>query len=561
MSTGAMREISHYRAVLCSLVLSCALTIPWLGRPFHTRGEPREALVAQAMLETGNWISPPAYDGAVPSKPPFSHWLISVASLPLGQVTEASARLPSAIAFVLFSAALCVFVARRVSPRIALSVVIVLLASFEWFRAASTCRVDTILATSMAGAMLALFAWWERGYRGVPWLAFILISVSALTKGPVGIVLPVGIFSLFCWLQSGNRLRAIGPIALRGTMLALAAGVIVSTWYVLGYLERGEEFIAKIRYENIERFTSSMQDEPHKHSVWYLLGMLFIGLIPWSCFWLSARTHALKVSKRECLNRVAIAGWYRNLPDLYKFSLVASLSVVTFFCIPSSKRSVYLLPAFPFFALLLERSLREWLELRPRLTRYVTQVLVSLSLVTVIATFVLMVTPVMGVVLTFAAFTTSMSALKVVSVCLLVVACFWGLSREYRQIWDGAQNRIGLTVICAVVLISFFSYDTVASQLSVREWVKSPEFTAAVRPESHQRMYSFGTEAYGVSFYLRKPFFRLPNTPEPGSIVFLERRKLPELATLAQSQLVELAHYSSGLAKPGRDIVVVEVSK
>jgi len=413
----------------------------------------------------------------------------------------------------------------------------------------------------MAGAMLALFAWWEREFRGVPWLAFILIAVSALTKGPVGIVLPIGIFSLFCWMRSGRGIRAIGPIALRGILLALAAGVVVSTWYVLGYLERGAEFIAKIRYENIERFTSTMQDEPHKHSIWYLVGMLFVGLIPWSCFWLSPGVQALRKNGKACFKRVFVVEWYRSLPDLYQFSVVASLSVVIFFCIPSSKRSVYLLPAFPFFALLLERSLREWFETRPRVTRFVTHSLVSLSIVIVITTFALMVTPVKGVVLTFAAFTTSMSALKLGSVCLLVVACFWGLSRECRQIWDDARNRIGLTVIWAVVLISFFSYDTVASQLSVREWVKSPEFTASVRPESHQRMYSFGTEAYGASFYLRKPFFRVPNTPRPGSIVFLERRKLPELAALAQYQLVELAHYSSGLAKPGRDIVVVEVSK
>ena len=154
-----------------------------------------------------------------------------------------------------------------------------------------------------------------------------------------------------------------------------------------------------------------------------------------------------------------------------------------------------------------------------------------------------------------------MSALKLGSVCLIVVAGFWVISREHRQIWDDAQNRIGLTVIYVVVLISFFSYDTVAAQLSVRGWVKSPEFTLAVRPDSHQKMYSFGTEAYGASFYMRKPFFRVASNLEAGSIVFLERRKLPELAALAQSQLVELAHYSSGLAKPGRDIVVVEVSK
>jgi 4-amino-4-deoxy-L-arabinose transferase-like glycosyltransferase len=101
MSTSSSTLRSFYFVV----VLAIALSVPWLGRSFHTRGEPREALVAQAMLATGNWISPPAYDGAVPSKPPFSHWLIALSSLPSGKVTETTSRLPSAVAFVLFSAA------------------------------------------------------------------------------------------------------------------------------------------------------------------------------------------------------------------------------------------------------------------------------------------------------------------------------------------------------------------------------------------------------------------------------------------------------------------------
>lgn len=42
------------------LVLICVVTLlPFLGlTDFHTKGEPREAVVAYSMLETGNWILP-----------------------------------------------------------------------------------------------------------------------------------------------------------------------------------------------------------------------------------------------------------------------------------------------------------------------------------------------------------------------------------------------------------------------------------------------------------------------------------------------------------------------
>ena len=541
-----MNGITGYRAVLCSIVLSCALSIPWLGRPFHTRGEPREALVAQAMLDTGNWISPPAYDGGVPSKPPFSHWLITIASLPLGKVTEASARLPSAIAFILFSAGFCAFVARRTSPQLALSVVISLLSSSEWFRAASTCRVDTLLATSMAGALLALFGWWERRYSGVPWLACALLSFSALTKGPIGIVLPVGIFSLFCWTRMGCAPRALVPITLRAAALALTAGAVVSIWYILGYMQRGDEFISKIRYENFERFTSSMQDEPHKHSVFYLFGMLFVGLIPWSLVWLCRYVPSMKPAALLGVKPQPLRRWYEALPDLYKFSVVASACAVIFFCIPSSKRSVYLLPAFPFMVLLLQRSLREWMEARPRFAVWMTRILLALCVLISVAAVVLMFASIGGMRLDPQAFVRGLVPLKVLSIVGLVGVCGWIFRDTWRELWRDGWDRIGLGVIAAVVAVSFFVYDTAAYQLSVREWVQSPEFVASVRPQERQKMYSFGAEAYGASFYLHIPFFRAAGPLETGAIVFLERRKLPELERVAQARLVEISHYASG---------------
>ena len=65
--------------------LAFLLLIPWLGlKDFSTRGEAREALVAQAMVQSGNWILPSAYNGAIPSKPPLLHWLISLFSTPGG---------------------------------------------------------------------------------------------------------------------------------------------------------------------------------------------------------------------------------------------------------------------------------------------------------------------------------------------------------------------------------------------------------------------------------------------------------------------------------------------
>ena len=65
---------------------------------FNTKGEPREAVVALSMLEKGNWILPVNNGVDMAYKPPLFHWCIALASTVIGQVTEYTSRMPSALA-------------------------------------------------------------------------------------------------------------------------------------------------------------------------------------------------------------------------------------------------------------------------------------------------------------------------------------------------------------------------------------------------------------------------------------------------------------------------------
>ena len=70
------------------LLISVLTFLPFLGlTDFHTKGEPREAIVAYSMLETGNWILPQNNGGDIAYKPPFFHWLIAGFSALNGAVT------------------------------------------------------------------------------------------------------------------------------------------------------------------------------------------------------------------------------------------------------------------------------------------------------------------------------------------------------------------------------------------------------------------------------------------------------------------------------------------
>ena len=82
-------------------LLSVLVVVPFLGETiFYSKGEPREAIVALSMLESGNWILPVNYGTDIAYKPPFFYWSIAAVSSLFGEVTEFSARFPSALAFL-----------------------------------------------------------------------------------------------------------------------------------------------------------------------------------------------------------------------------------------------------------------------------------------------------------------------------------------------------------------------------------------------------------------------------------------------------------------------------
>lgn len=64
---------SRFSLFLLLLIISSLTIVPYLGLTnFHTKGEPREAIVAVSMLQNDNWILPVNNGSDIAYKPPFS---------------------------------------------------------------------------------------------------------------------------------------------------------------------------------------------------------------------------------------------------------------------------------------------------------------------------------------------------------------------------------------------------------------------------------------------------------------------------------------------------------
>lgn len=547
---------------LCSVLI-----LPWLGlTPFYTRGEPREAIVAQSIMRDGRWILPAGYGSEVPSKPPFLHWMIAAGSYPVGSVSEASARLPSALAAIAFILYFSIWVGKRRGVTISAIACFILMTSLEWLRASQGCRVDLVHSASLAAGLCALYSYHEKDLKGVPLAAIALLSVATLTKGPVALILSVGVFVLFAIASS---------ISLRRTLLCcllifVPVLIITSIWYFLAYQHGGSQFWDMVIDENFRRFTSSMEETPHKHGIAYLVATTFLGFLPWSLLLLAPLIFGSipKVWRR----RVGIVNLMKaqaiKCDSLTRFCLIAAFVIFGFYCIPASKRSVYVLAAYPFLALGASHVI---VGLAADSAKFFQYAIAGLLAVFALLVFVLGLALMLPPDLIRSSITTDPTTMfyvtamqaelsSAIPLILCLFTIFFGLLalRVVRESYSLACLRPAAIALFSLLLL-------LASTLmpAIGRTVSPLGFSnqvAALVP-SDQNLYSFGSEFYATSFYANRPIYSLPPDIPKLAWVVLEVDKIGDFeAVLSKTRKFEiLAQSGNGFLKPQHRALLLRV--
>jgi 4-amino-4-deoxy-L-arabinose transferase-like glycosyltransferase len=332
------------------LAIVCVITLlPFLGlTDFHTKGEPREAIVSYSMLETGNWILPVNNGGDIAYKPPFFHWCIAAISSITGEVTEYTSRMPSALALIAMVLGGFLFYAKRRGASIALLMGLITLSNFEIHRAGMNCRVDMMLTAFIVLALYQLYRWCEKDRRGFPWMATILMGCATLTKGPVGILLPCLVTGVYLLLRGTNFFKTFVSMSL----VAIVSCILPAIWYIAAYQQGGDNFITLVMEENFGRFMGKMSYESHENPAYYNIITVIAGYAPYTLlvlFALFGLTYKkITGSPREWWQRFTT--YIREMDSTRLFSLLSIVLIFVFYCIPKSKRSVYLMPIYPFIA-------------------------------------------------------------------------------------------------------------------------------------------------------------------------------------------------------------------
>jgi len=313
--------------------------------------EGRNVEVAREMARGGDYVLP-HLNGLPYLDKPAPYFAAVALSLKAFGESEGAARFASLL-FTFGSIAVVFLLGRRMGPPLAGEVSALALATMPLVLAFSrTVIFDPALACIETFTLYAAWRSLERGPDSVRWaaLTWAAIGVGAITKGPVALIVPLLILTVFA-LAAGCSLRPLFRITAWPWFLATGL-----PWFIAVSLRRPDFPHYAFIYESLERVATKTHGRGGP--VWYFLPVSLAGAFPWSVPALAALAEAWRrrAERREPGGKAGafLAAW--------------ALVPLVFFSISQSKLPGYYLPALPAWALgsglLLARALGDEAAIR-----------------------------------------------------------------------------------------------------------------------------------------------------------------------------------------------------
>lgn len=347
-------RLRHYLFVV---VIGGLLFLPNLGaHSLWDVDESHNAQCAREMLEAEDWCVPTFNFALRSDKPILLYWVMRLAYLSFG-ISEWSARIGSAMCGLASAVAVYELGRRMFDTRTGLLAAIVLSSSAMFCLSAHAATPDALLILFTVLTFTAFWSSYRRGSKS--WLLTIGVTtgLAVLTKGPVGVLLPVTAIGLFLIWE--RRLHDLLDFRLVGGLLLLAA--VALPWYLyVGFETKWEFWRGFFGKHNFARFQQPF--EGHRGPTYYHPLVMLLGFAPWSlvigfALWFASgkrmRADAIAPASAPAPADPSPRSSYRLLWCWLGVWLI-------FFSIAATKLPNYVLPAYPALALLTARFLVRW---------------------------------------------------------------------------------------------------------------------------------------------------------------------------------------------------------
>lgn len=362
-----MIECFHSRGWHYGLLIGISSLVFFLnlgGTTLWDIDEGRNATCAYEMMISGNWTVP-TFNGVLRAhKPVLLYWL-QIISYSIFGVNEFAARFPSALA-ALGTVLLAYELARSMFTRTSGLLAGVILATTPMLCGAARFANQDALLNFCTALTFTLF-WLDLAQRRWWWFSLLggAMGLAVLAKGPVGLVLPSAVITLFVLWE---RRWAV----LFDWRWCHAGGVFVLValpWYVLVGLETHGAFLREFLFtHNLERGLGAMEN--HRGFPGYYLIVLIVGTAPWSmflgvaswfAFWSAIRSPWTRWQKSwDAATEQTMQASATDRPAAYRLLGCWIAVYVLFFSVAATKLPNYVLPAVLPCGLLVARFLQRW---------------------------------------------------------------------------------------------------------------------------------------------------------------------------------------------------------
>lgn len=308
--------------------------------------EPRYAWIARDMAETGDWVTPRLYGKPWFEKPVLYYWGAAL-SFKIFGVSDAAARLPSAIAALLATLAMAWLAWKFYGGNTARWLLVLLPTSVGMIGFSHAASTDMpfsgmlTIAMVCAAVVLGLIRKDSRSSeQRTPWAALVLfgffLGLAVLAKGPAAIILSGG--GVFVWAVFTKRWRDAFRLFHPAAILSFLATAL--PWYVVCANRNPDFFQVFIIEHNFKRYLTP--EFQHIQPFWYYVPVVLVAFLPWTAALLWATiSKCIQIARSKTISGKSL------------FLLTWAAFCLLFFSTSHSKLPGYVLPAIPSIAVLL----------------------------------------------------------------------------------------------------------------------------------------------------------------------------------------------------------------
>ncbi|MGB9613752.1 MAG: ArnT family glycosyltransferase, partial [Candidatus Margulisiibacteriota bacterium] len=289
---------------------------------------------------TGDWFTMHYNGQIIFDKPPLYFWLATLATYLLG-FNEFAIRFWAAVSGVLTVLTTYFLGKKFYHEKVGFLAAAVVMTAFQFIVQARIAELDMLLTLLLTLALFCFYLSYQSPNKNYYLLSYFFMGLATLVKGVIGVVLPL--FTIFIFLFTKKELKRIREMKLMWGIIIIA--IVSLPWFLSEYFLHGKVFLDFIfGFLFLSRFQTVVSGHPGPW--YYYLFALLLGFAPWSAF----LPYALWQTWENRNHNSELLTLCYLLPPFIVFSLA------------KTKLPNYILPFYPFFAIIVGKIWYDFLS-------------------------------------------------------------------------------------------------------------------------------------------------------------------------------------------------------